>query len=46
MTPEMTYLLIGLGKPGREYCDKLLIVVFMLIVLLIVRLNGVVLYLE
>ncbi len=40
MTPEMTYLLIGLGNPGREYRDNRHNVGFMLIDQLIVRLNA------
>jgi PTH1 family peptidyl-tRNA hydrolase len=40
MTPEMTYLLIGLGNPGREYRDNRHNVGFMLIDRLIVRLNA------
>lgn len=40
MTPEMTYLLIGLGNPGREYRDNRHNFGFMLIDRLIVRLNA------
>ena len=40
MTPETTYLLIGLGNPGREYRDTRHNVGFMFIDRLIVRLNG------
>jgi PTH1 family peptidyl-tRNA hydrolase len=40
MTPEMTYLLIGLGNPGREYRDNRHNVGFMFIDRLIVRLNA------
>jgi PTH1 family peptidyl-tRNA hydrolase len=40
MTPETTYLLIGLGNPGREYRDNRHNVGFMLIDRLIVRLNA------
>ena len=40
MTPELTYLLIGLGNPGREYRDNRHNVGFMLIDRLIVRLNA------
>jgi len=40
MTPESTYLLIGLGNPGREYRDNRHNVGFMFIDRLIVRLNA------
>ena len=40
MTPETTYLLIGLGNPGREHRDNRHNVGFMLIDRLIVRLNA------
>lgn len=40
MTPETTYLLIGLGNPGREYRDTRHNIGFMLIDRLIVRLNA------
>ena len=40
MTPETTYLLIGLGNPVREYRDNRHNVGFMLIDRLIVRLNA------
>ena len=40
MTPEMTFLLIGLGNPGREYRDNRHNVGFMFIDRLIVRLNA------
>ena len=40
MTPESTYLLIGLGNPGREYRDNRHNFGFMLIDRLIVRLDG------
>ncbi len=40
MTPESTYLLIGLGNPGREFRDNRHNVGFMLIDRLIVRLNA------
>lgn len=40
MTPESTYLLIGLGNPGREYRDNRHNVGFMFVDRLIVRLNA------
>ena len=40
MTPETTYLLIGLGNPGREYRDTRHNFGFMVIDRLIVRLNA------
>ncbi|HSK66135.1 MAG TPA: aminoacyl-tRNA hydrolase [Anaerolineales bacterium] len=40
MTPETTYLLIGLGNPGREYRDSRHNAGFMLIDRLAVRLNA------
>ncbi|HSK89155.1 MAG TPA: aminoacyl-tRNA hydrolase [Anaerolineales bacterium] len=40
MTPDTTYLLIGLGNPGREYRDSRHNVGFMLIDRLIIRLNA------
>jgi len=40
MTPETTYLLIGLGNPGREYKDNRHNVGFMLIDRIAVRLNA------
>ena len=40
MTPESTYLLIGLGNPGREYRDNRHNIGFMMIDRLIVRLNA------
>jgi len=40
MTPEATYLLIGLGNPGREYRDNRHNIGFMMIDRLIVRLNA------
>lgn len=40
MTPEQTYLLIGLGNPGREYRDSRHNFGFMLIDRLAVRLNA------
>jgi peptidyl-tRNA hydrolase, PTH1 family len=40
MTPETTYLLIGLGNPGREYRDNRHNLGFMVIDRLIVRLNA------
>jgi PTH1 family peptidyl-tRNA hydrolase len=40
MTPEQTYLLIGLGNPGREYKDTRHNFGFMLIDRIAVRLNA------
>lgn len=40
MTPDSTYLIIGLGNPGREYRDNRHNVGFMFIDRLIVRLNA------
>jgi PTH1 family peptidyl-tRNA hydrolase len=40
MTPEFSYLLIGLGNPGREYRDNRHNFGFMVIDRLIVRLNA------
>ena len=40
MAPETTYLLIGLGNPGREYRDTRHNVGFMFVDRLIVRLNA------
>ncbi|RPJ23410.1 MAG: aminoacyl-tRNA hydrolase [Chloroflexi bacterium] len=40
MTPDATYLLIGLGNPGREYRDNRHNIGFMFIDQLIVRLNA------
>ena len=40
MTPENTYLLIGLGNPGREYRDNRHNFGFMVIDRIIVRLNA------
>ena len=40
MTPEQTFLLIGLGNPGREYKDNRHNVGFMLIDRIAVRLNA------
>ncbi len=40
MAPETTYLLIGLGNPGREYRDTRHNFGFMVIDRIIVRLNA------
>ena len=40
MTPENSYLLIGLGNPGREYRDSRHNAGFMLIDWIAVRLNA------
>src|SRR5215216_283192 len=40
MTPETSYLLIGLGNPGREYRDSRHNIGFMLIDRMAVRLNA------
>jgi PTH1 family peptidyl-tRNA hydrolase len=40
MTPESTFLLVGLGNPGREYRDNRHNIGFMLIDWIIVRLNA------
>ena len=40
MTPETTYLLIGLGNPGREYRETRHNLGFMLIDRIVVRLNA------
>jgi peptidyl-tRNA hydrolase, PTH1 family len=40
MTPEATYLLIGLGNPGREYRETRHNLGFMLIDRIVVRLNA------
>ena len=40
MPPESTYLLIGLGNPGREYRDNRHNIGFMFIDRLVVRLNA------
>ena len=40
MTPEQTFLLIGLGNPGREYKDTRHNFGFMLIDRIAVRLNA------
>ncbi len=40
MTPELSYLLIGLGNPGREYINTRHNIGFMLIDRLTIRLNA------